>query len=154
MLGWILILLVSTTFVKASEELIRIPLVSRVIPVNELATRGNKYFKREIGYAPLVDEVVGSPPFLDLSYYGAVSIGNPPQTFLLGMYTFAAVCLLDIDTGSGVLWVADHNCVGCNVSDSQLYNPGLSRTSHNIGQKINLDYVLGTPDAPKFLINR
>jgi hypothetical protein len=39
-----------------------------------------------VGAAPLVDDVVPSQPDVDLGYLGAVSIGTPPQEFLLRMF--------------------------------------------------------------------
>ena len=39
-----------------------------------------------VGAAPLVDDVVPGQPDVDLGYLGAVSIGTPPQEFLLRMF--------------------------------------------------------------------
>jgi hypothetical protein len=39
-----------------------------------------------VGVAQLVDDVVPGQPDVDLGYLGTVSIGTPPQEFLLRMF--------------------------------------------------------------------
>jgi hypothetical protein len=71
---WIL----SITLVS-SAELIKIPLIQLSKPA------GSGFSKRfVVGYSDLTDDVIPGQPNVDLSYLGRVSIGTPPQTFLLG----------------------------------------------------------------------
>jgi Eukaryotic aspartyl protease len=50
---------------------------------------------------------------------------------------------LVIDSGSGVLWVADKDCRGCNVSTAHLYDGSASSTSTNLNQPFQLLYQSG-----------
>lgn len=75
MLLWLSSFLLWITVVGGAEML-RIPLIQSSVP-----TRQN-IFKRAVGFAPLLDDVVPpSPQPLDLAYYGLVSIGSPSQNF-------------------------------------------------------------------------
>lgn len=71
-LTWILLI-----SVVRSAELIKIPL-HRLSATN--------LGKRSIGYSPLLDDVAPGYPDVDLSYFGEVSIGTPPQKFLLSKH--------------------------------------------------------------------
>lgn len=83
MLSWLPYLLLSIALVSAAE-LIKIPLfpIQRDVAQNNL--RSN-LAKRAIGYAPLVDHVSFQGINVDVSYLGLVSIGTPPQNFLVGI---------------------------------------------------------------------
>jgi hypothetical protein len=66
------------TVVVGGAELLRIPLIQSSVP-----TKRN-FFKRAVGFAPLLDDVIPpSPQPIDLAYYGLVSIGSPSQDFYL-----------------------------------------------------------------------
>jgi hypothetical protein len=70
---WFSTWILSISLVRGAE-LIKIPLV-------KLSTTNIE--KRGLGLVPLVDDVAPGNPFLDISYFGEVSIGTPPQNFLL-----------------------------------------------------------------------
>jgi hypothetical protein len=61
---------------------IRIPLIQR----ESTGRRGLGKRAAVVGVAQLVDDVVPGQPDVDLGYLGAVSIGTPPQEFLLRMF--------------------------------------------------------------------
>jgi Ni,Fe-hydrogenase I small subunit len=48
-----------------------------------------------------------------------------------------------IDSGSGILWVTQFDCRGCNVSDAQLFDPTISHTIISTNNIFELDYVEG-----------
>lgn len=120
-------------------DVIRVPLIQR----SGKGGRGLGKRAGVVGVAQLVDDVFPGQPNVDLGYLGAVSIGTPPQEFLLRMVLDRdqGLCL-DIDSGSGVLWVADQDCRGCNVSNAVLFNPSASTSIKSIGE-IDVEYGIG-----------
>ena len=142
MLSWILSLLLVIS-VADTAEIIRIPLISRE-RVNEQGLLSRSLAKRKVGFSPLVDHVVFQGTFIDLAYLGLVSIGTPPQSFLLGISSGQHPAEVDIDTGSGVLWVADLGCRGCNVSTTHLFDQSQSSTLKKVGGDIQFLYGKGT----------
>ena len=75
-LGFGVLILSFCGLVVHAAELIRVPLVQR--GASSLGLR-----KREVGYSPLISDVVPGNPAFDLAYLGEVSIGTPPQNFLV-----------------------------------------------------------------------
>ena len=83
MLSWILRTLVAISIADAAD-IVRVPLVPRQ-RINEQGAFSGTLAKRKIGYSPLVDHVVYQGNYVDIAYLGLVSIGTPPQSFLLGI---------------------------------------------------------------------
>ncbi|XP_060629046.2 gastricsin-like [Anolis sagrei] len=78
------------------------------------------------GYEPLSN-------YMDMSYYGEISIGTPPQNFLVLF-----------DTGSSNLWVASVYCQSEACTNHPLYNPNQSSTYSTNDQSFSLQYGTGS----------
>ncbi|XP_078402450.1 pepsin A-like [Cetorhinus maximus] len=70
--------------------------------------------------------------YLDLSYYGAISIGNPPQSFTV-----------IFDTGSSNLWVPSVYCSDNPCMVHKRFNPKLSSTYRSNNQSVSIQYGTG-----------
>uniref|UniRef100_A0A8C3SG13 Peptidase A1 domain-containing protein n=1 Tax=Chelydra serpentina TaxID=8475 RepID=A0A8C3SG13_CHESE len=70
--------------------------------------------------------------YLDSFYFGEISIGTPPQNFLVLF-----------DTGSSNLWVPSTYCQTEACSNHARFNPNQSSTFSNIGVTYTLDYGFG-----------
>ncbi|XP_073176059.1 gastricsin-like isoform X2 [Lepidochelys kempii] len=71
--------------------------------------------------------------YLDMSYYGEISIGTPPQNFLVLF-----------DTGSSNLWVPSVYCQSQACTTHTLFNPSASSTYSSNGQTFSLQYGSGS----------
>ncbi|XP_009568075.2 gastricsin [Cuculus canorus] len=69
---------------------------------------------------------------LDSSYFGEISIGTPPQNFLVLF-----------DTGSSNLWVPSTYCQTAACSNHATFNPSASSTFNYNGQSYTLSYGSG-----------
>jgi|SRR5579859_3536165 len=128
-----------------AADIIRVPLIPLSVPRKRVVQRGKlggNFDKRDVGYAPLIDHVFPGSINQDIAYLGQVSLGNPPQSFLVGL-PLSGLVDVDIDTGSGVLWVTDHTCRGCNVSNAHLYDTGQSNTEVIDGSDFRILYGKG-----------
>ncbi|KFQ40187.1 Gastricsin, partial [Mesitornis unicolor] len=70
---------------------------------------------------------------LDSSYFGEISIGTPPQNFLVLF-----------DTGSSNLWVPSIYCQTAACTNHAKFNPTSSSSFTNNGQSYTLSYGSGT----------
>ncbi|NXC45187.1 PEPC protein, partial [Penelope pileata] len=70
---------------------------------------------------------------LQSSYFGEISIGTPPQTFLVLF-----------DTGSSNLWVPSMLCWTPACENHARFNPSASSTYVNNGQTFTLSYGSGS----------
>uniref|UniRef100_UPI00398F36E1 pepsin A-like n=1 Tax=Pristiophorus japonicus TaxID=55135 RepID=UPI00398F36E1 len=71
--------------------------------------------------------------YLDMSYYGAISIGNPPQSFTV-----------IFDTGSSNLWVPSIYCSQQPCMTHHRFNPRTSSTYYSNGQSVSIQYGTGS----------
>ncbi|XP_007065203.2 gastricsin [Chelonia mydas] len=71
--------------------------------------------------------------YMDASYYGEISIGTPPQNFLVLF-----------DTGSSNLWVPSTYCQSQACSNHARFNPSHSSTYSSNGQTFSLQYGSGS----------
>uniref|UniRef100_A0A8B9QPM7 Pepsin B n=1 Tax=Apteryx owenii TaxID=8824 RepID=A0A8B9QPM7_APTOW len=97
-------------------------------------------YLKKIKYDPAMkyrfneDSVVYEPmaSHLDSSYFGEISIGTPPQNFLVLF-----------DTGSSNLWVPSIYCQTSACTSHSRFNPSQSSTFTNNGQTYTLSYGSG-----------
>lgn len=69
----------------------------------------------------------------DSEWAGTISIGTPPQTFLI-----------DFDTGSSDLWIPSNACNGLTCVLKSKYNPGQSSTSSKKTGTFSIEYGDGS----------
>uniref|UniRef100_A0A8C6YWE4 Gastricsin-like n=1 Tax=Nothoprocta perdicaria TaxID=30464 RepID=A0A8C6YWE4_NOTPE len=88
---------------------------------------GRKYRFNEdsVVYEPMTNH-------LDSSYFGEISMGTPPQSFLVLF-----------DTGSSNLWVPSIYCQTAACTNHARFNPSQSSTFTNNGQSYTLSYGSG-----------
>ncbi|XP_053103188.1 gastricsin-like [Hemicordylus capensis] len=86
----------------------------------------SKYGNYATGYEPLAN-------YMDMSYYGEISIGTPPQNFLVLF-----------DTGSSNLWVSSVYCQSEACTNHPLFNPSQSSTYSTNDQTFSLQYGTGS----------
>ncbi|XP_054420699.1 pepsin B [Pteronotus mesoamericanus] len=79
-----------------------------------------------VAYEPITN-------YMDAFYFGEISIGTPPQNFLVLF-----------DTGSSNLWVPSTYCQSQACSNHHRFNPSLSSTFRNNGQTYTLSYGSGS----------
>uniref|UniRef100_A0A8C9FQL4 Pepsin B n=1 Tax=Pavo cristatus TaxID=9049 RepID=A0A8C9FQL4_PAVCR len=85
-----------------------------------------QFSKNNVVYEPMASH-------LDSSYFGEISIGTPPQNFLVLF-----------DTGSSNLWVPSMLCNTPACGNHAKFNPSASSTYINNGQRVTLSYGSGT----------
>ncbi|NP_080249.2 gastricsin precursor [Mus musculus] len=91
---------------------------------------GQKYHFGKFGdYSVLYEPMA----YMDASYYGEISIGTPPQNFLVLF-----------DTGSSNLWVSSVYCQSEACTTHTRYNPSKSSTYYTQGQTFSLQYGTGS----------
>ncbi|XP_069098501.1 gastricsin-like [Pleurodeles waltl] len=77
--------------------------------------------------------VAYEPMYMDTYYYGEISIGTPPQSFLVLF-----------DTGSSNLWVASTYCQSQACTNHNLFNPSQSSTYSTNNQQFTMSYGSGS----------
>ncbi|KAG8451069.1 hypothetical protein GDO86_003377 [Hymenochirus boettgeri] len=119
-----------------SEGITRVPL-KRFKPMREVMREHGikapvvdpalKYYSQ---YATALEPLSN---YMDMSYYGEISIGTPPQNFLVLF-----------DTGSSNLWVASTYCQSQACTNHPLFNPTQSSTYTSNQQQFSLQYGTGS----------
>ncbi|KAM8807348.1 pepsin A-like [Eudromia elegans] len=96
---------------------------------------GSKYFKPTA-------KIITNPleNYMDIEFFGSISIGSPPQEFLVLF-----------DTGSSYLWVPSVNCRSEACVIHTRFNPQQSSTYRAINQPVSIYY--GTGSMSGFLAN-
>ncbi|XP_015676946.1 cathepsin E [Protobothrops mucrosquamatus] len=71
--------------------------------------------------------------YLDVEYFGQISIGNPPQSFTILF-----------DTGSSNLWVPSVYCVSKACAEHSRFQPSKSSTYTEVGTSFSIHYGTGS----------
>ncbi|XP_069801438.1 gastricsin [Dendropsophus ebraccatus] len=129
-------LLLALVCLHLSEGIVRVPLKRFKSMRAVMSEHGIKaprvdpatkyYNKLAAAYEPLAN-------YMDMSYYGEISIGTPPQNFLVLF-----------DTGSSNLWVPSTYCQSQACTNHPLFNPSQSSTYSSNNQQFSLQYGTGS----------
>ncbi|XP_043572469.1 pepsin A-like [Chiloscyllium plagiosum] len=137
-------LLVALACIQLSECVIRMPLIKGKSARDVLQEKGlleeflmkhpyDLCSKYQVPYCTQsLDTTEPMINYLDLSYYGAISIGNPPQSFTV-----------IFDTGSSNLWVPSVYCSEQSCTMHHRFNPSASSTYHSNNQGVSIQYGTG-----------
>ncbi|NP_001166408.1 cathepsin E precursor [Cavia porcellus] len=71
--------------------------------------------------------------YLDMEYFGTISIGSPPQNFTV-----------IFDTGSSNLWVPSVYCTSPACQTHPVFHPSLSSTYREVGNSFSIQYGTGS----------
>jgi saccharopepsin len=118
---------------QRDNNIARIPVVKYVNPDRSFADRVNATSKKwgtrfaSSTAIPLTD--FGS----DEGYFGAITLGTPPQKFNVIM-----------DTGSADLWVPASSCTSANCAQKNKFNPAKSSTFKNTKKPFSIQYGTGS----------
>ncbi|XP_059958712.1 pepsin A-like [Mesoplodon densirostris] len=91
---------------------------------------GSKYFLSE-ATTSMSDQPLQN--FMDLEYFGTISIGTPPQDFTV-----------IFDTGSSNLWVPSTYCTSSACTNHKRFNPQKSSTFKGTSQTVSIAYGTGS----------
>ncbi|XP_075152706.1 lysosomal aspartic protease-like [Haematobia irritans] len=135
MLKSVVILLSALLLVEAT--LVKIPLQR----VKEQKTKANESKKLKAKYSDTFNTVCGASVeeklynYVDDAYYGKITIGTPPQEFLILF-----------DTGSSNLWVPGYPCSSDNAAceNHNTYDPSESSTYVENGEAFSIQYGSGS----------
>ncbi|XP_060786814.1 pepsin A-like isoform X1 [Neoarius graeffei] len=122
----------------ALSQCIRIPLIKGKTARQRLQEQGLwEEYRKKYPYAPWVKfDQTGQESMTndaDLSYYGAITIGTPPQSFTVLM-----------DTGSSNLWVPSVYCSSQACQNHDQFNPQQSSTFQTNNESISIAYGTGS----------
>ncbi|KAJ7987832.1 hypothetical protein DPEC_G00330620 [Dallia pectoralis] len=133
--------IVLCAMVALSECLIQVPLIKGKSARESLEEQGLwETYRLKYPYNPVKFQdqrlyVAGEQMTndADLSYYGVISIGTPPQSFSV-----------IFDTGSSNLWVPSVYCSSAACANHDKFNPGVSSTFRNSGKSLSIQYGTGS----------
>ncbi|KAM9476202.1 pepsin A-like [Clarias gariepinus] len=122
----------------AFAECIRVPLIKGKTARQKLQEKGLwEEYRKKHPYSPLVKfQQTGTEPMTndaDLSYYGVISIGSPPQSFQV-----------IFDSGSSNLWVPSIYCSSQACQNHNKFNPTQSSTFQTNNQALSIQYGTGS----------
>nr|DBA33879.1 TPA: hypothetical protein GDO54_001500 [Pyxicephalus adspersus] len=136
-------LILAFVCLQLSEGLVRVPLRRLKSMRETMKEKGilEDFMKthikeRAIKYNPNSQNNFGvtyEPMYLDNYYFGEISIGTPPQNFLVAF-----------DTGSANLWVASTYCQSQACTNHPLFNPAQSSTYSSNNQQFSMWYGSGS----------
>ncbi|XP_078500856.1 gastricsin-like [Lissotriton helveticus] len=136
-------LVIAMVCLHLSEGLVRVPLkkfktIRQTMKENGVLEEFMKTHKREpaikYNFNKVTDfAVVYEPMNMDAAYYGQISIGTPPQSFMVLF-----------DTGSSNLWVASTYCSSQACQNHPLFNPSQSSTYTSNNQQFSMSYGSGS----------
>ncbi|XP_038675946.1 pepsin A-like [Scyliorhinus canicula] len=137
-------LLIALACIQLSECLVRVKLFKGKSVRDVLAERGlleeflkeHKYnlYSKYVG--PSKGESGSTEPlinYLDLSYYATISVGTPPQSFIV-----------IFDTGSSNFWVPSDYCSSYACRDHHKFNPQDSSTFQMSNKYMSIQYGTGS----------
>ncbi|XP_067095323.1 pepsin A-like [Osmerus mordax] len=135
MMKWAVVLCALVAF---AECLHKVPLIKGKTVREKMMEKGlwNEY-RKQFPYNPMSKFVQGGNEAMtndaDLSYYGVISIGTPPQSFSV-----------IFDTGSSNLWVPSVYCSSQACQNHKEFNPQQSSTYKYAGQSLSIQYGTGS----------
>ncbi|XP_028663411.1 gastricsin-like [Erpetoichthys calabaricus] len=124
-------LILSLSIFALAEGLYRVPLIKVKSLHDRLREEGRLAELQQLNYQGSYDENLIN--YKDMSYFGQISIGTPPQTFHILF-----------DTGSSHLWINSIYCQSEACQTHPLFNPQKSSTYSSNGQHFSLNYVSGS----------
>ncbi|XP_025912342.1 gastricsin-like isoform X10 [Apteryx rowi] len=136
---WLILVLVC---LHLSEGLLRVPLLKGKSIRETMKEKGvlHKYLEKHRHYDPAYkffnNFATAYEPLsnnMDMSYYGQISIGTPPQNFLVLF-----------DTGSSNLWVPSTYCQSEACTSHTMFNPSQSSTFSTQNQYFSIQYGSGS----------
>ncbi|XP_059180660.1 pepsin A-like [Centropristis striata] len=133
--------IVICAMVALSECLFQVPLEIGKTARETLLEQGLwEQYRLKYPYNPMAkfDErfAVANQPMTndaDISYFGKISIGTPPQSFKVVF-----------DTGSSNLWVPSVYCTSAACENHNEYDPAMSSTYRQNGQSLTIRYGTGS----------
>ncbi|XP_041050881.1 pepsin A-like [Carcharodon carcharias] len=137
-------LLITLACIQLSECLVRVPLRKDKSTRQVLKERGlleeflkNNHYNPYSKYAgPFNTQSMATEPllnYIDMSYFGTISIGTPPQSFTV-----------IFDTGSSNLWIASVYCSSQSCKNHKKFAPSKSSTYQATNQPLSIQYGSGS----------